>query len=104
MADIHKILLVEDDPFLLDMYATKFKEVGFNIAVAQDGEMGLVKAKEELPDLILLAIAAEQGASDLHIAPGRHPTLRIDGELIQLVQRPMVTPESSSGLCLALMD
>ncbi len=52
----HKILLVEDDPFLLDMYSTKFKEVGFNIVVAQDGEMGLVKAKEELPDLILLDI------------------------------------------------
>ncbi len=56
MANTHKILLVEDDPFLLDMYSTKFKEVGFNIVVAQDGEMGLVKAKEELPDLILLDI------------------------------------------------
>ncbi len=56
MATTHKILLVEDDPFLLDMYSTKFKEVGFNIVVAQDGEMGLVKAKEELPDLILLDI------------------------------------------------
>ncbi len=51
-----------------------------------------------------MAVAAEQGASDLHIAPGRHPTLRIDGELIQLVQRPLVTPESSYGLCMALMD
>lgn len=56
MANAHKILLVEDDPFLLDMYSTKFKEAGFNIVVAQDGEMGLVKAKEELPDLILLDI------------------------------------------------
>ena len=52
----------------------------------------------------LLMVAAEQGASDLHIAPGRHPTLRIDGELIQLSQKPIITPESSEGLCLALMD
>ena len=52
----YKILLVEDDPFLLDMYSTKFKEVGFDVSVAQDGEMGLSKAKELMPDLILLDI------------------------------------------------
>lgn len=52
----HKILLVEDDPFLLDMYSTKFKDVGFNVVVAQDGEMALVKAKEEKPDLVLLDV------------------------------------------------
>ena len=49
-------------------------------------------------------LAAEQGASDLHIAPGRYPTLRVDGELVQLTQRAIITPESSAGLCLALMD
>ena len=58
--------------------------------------------QREIEDLLLLA--AEQGASDLHIAPGRYPTLRVDGELIQLTQRAIITPESSAGLCLALMD
>lgn len=52
----------------------------------------------------LLTLAAEQGASDLHISPGRHPTLRIDGELVQLTQKPLITPEVSEGLCFALMD
>ena len=52
----HKILLVEDNPFLLDMYSTKFKDVGFNIVVAQDGEMAITKAKEERPDLVLLDV------------------------------------------------
>lgn len=52
----HKILLVEDDPFLLDMYTTKFRDVGFNIVVAQDGELALIKAREESPDLILLDV------------------------------------------------
>ena len=52
----HKILLVEDDPFLLDMYSTKFKDVGFNIVIAQDGEMAITKAKEEIPDLVLLDV------------------------------------------------
>ena len=58
--------------------------------------------QREIEDLLLLA--AEQGASDLHIAPGRYPTLRVDGELVQLTQRAIITPESSAGLCLALMD
>lgn len=53
---MHKILLVEDDPFLLDMYSTKFKEVGFDISLAQDGELALIKAQEELPDLVLLDV------------------------------------------------
>ena len=52
----------------------------------------------------LLMLAAEQGASDLHIAPGRHPTLRIDGELVQLTQQAVITPERSEGLCMALMS
>ena len=56
MPPTHKILLVEDDPFLLDMYSTKFQEVGFTISAAQDGDTALVKAQEELPDLILLDI------------------------------------------------
>ncbi len=58
--------------------------------------------QREIEELMLLA--AEQGASDLHIAPGRPPVLRIDGELIQLSQKQVVTPERSLGLCFALMD
>lgn len=53
---MRKILLIEDDPFLLDMYFTKFKDVGFDIDVAQDGEMGVLKAKELMPDLVLLDV------------------------------------------------
>ena len=31
------ILLVEDDPFLIDIYTTKLKESGFAVDVASDG-------------------------------------------------------------------
>lgn len=50
------ILLIEDDPFLIDLYTTKFKEVGFEVEVAADGEKGLKKMREKKPDLILLDI------------------------------------------------
>src|SRR3989344_946109 len=51
----------------------------------------------------LLMTTAEQNASDLHIAPGRYPTLRVDGNLVQLASLPLITPERSQGLCFALM-
>jgi DNA-binding response OmpR family regulator len=50
------ILLVEDDPFLIDIYTKKFKESGFNVIVAVDGEECLKKLQEEAPDLMLLDI------------------------------------------------
>ena len=51
-----KILIIEDDPFLSEMYATKFTQNGFKIEVAIDGKSGLDKIKEFKPDLILLDI------------------------------------------------
>ena len=52
----YKILLIDDDPFIVDMYVLKFKEERFAIEVARDGKEGLKKAKEFGPDLILLDI------------------------------------------------
>ncbi len=53
---MRKILLVEDDPFLIDIYTAKFKEAGFDIQVVTDGQESLRKIKEKLPDLVLLDI------------------------------------------------
>jgi len=51
-----KILLVEDDPFLLSMYNTKFEMENFKVVTADDGEKGLKLALKEIPDIILLDI------------------------------------------------
>lgn len=50
------ILLVEDDPFLVDLYNTKLKEAGFEVEIALNGKEGLKKLKEKKPDLLLLDI------------------------------------------------
>lgn len=50
------ILLVEDDPFLSDIYITKLKEAGFEVDAAGNGEEAVKKAVEKKPDLILLDI------------------------------------------------
>ena len=51
-----KILLVEDDQFLIDIYTTKLKEAGYAVSVAEDGDTALRKIKDEIPDLMLLDI------------------------------------------------
>ena len=49
-----KILIIEDDEFLIRMYATKLEMEGYQVLVASNGEKGLRIAIKEKPDLILL--------------------------------------------------
>ena len=51
-----KILIVEDEPFLLDMYKMKFKQGGFEVISATDGEEGIRISRREKPNIILLDI------------------------------------------------
>jgi DNA-binding response OmpR family regulator len=49
-----KILLVDDDAFLRDMYAVKFTEAGYKVEAAQNGEVALRLASEHTFDVVLL--------------------------------------------------
>jgi DNA-binding response OmpR family regulator len=51
-----KILIIEDDSFLLTMYATKFELENYQVVTAEDGEKGLKLAQREKPDIILLDV------------------------------------------------
>ena len=58
--------------------------------------------KQKLNDLMLLT--TKQNASDLHVAVGRRPTLRIDSVLVPLANEPVLTKEDAEGLVQALLD
>jgi len=51
-----KILIVEDDESLLNLYDKKFCNSGFIVIKAEDGGKGLEMAEKESPDVILLDI------------------------------------------------
>jgi len=76
----HKILIIDDDEFLLDMYAVKFKEEGFEVDIAREGKEALNKIKEGAsPEVVLLDI----------VMPG------MDGfELLETIRKEKLIPTS----------
>lgn len=52
----NKVLIVEDDPTLAEMYSTKFASEGFEVLHAADGVAGVEMAKAKKPDAILLDV------------------------------------------------
>lgn len=51
-----KLLIVEDDYTILEMYRLKFENAKFKVFTANDGKEGLAVAEEAKPDVILLDI------------------------------------------------
>jgi twitching motility protein PilT len=50
----------------------------------------------------LVTLMIEQSASDLHLSAGRHPVLRVSGELISIENYPMLSGDDVAGM-LAVM-
>lgn len=51
-----KILIVEDEKILAEIYRDKFTEAGFEVSATFEAKEGLKLAKKEKPDLIVLDI------------------------------------------------
>ena len=56
MTDEVRVLFVEDDPTVAQMYKLKLELDGYQVTMAKDGEEGLRLAAEMHPDLIFLDI------------------------------------------------
>lgn len=55
-----KILIVEDDKFLLKFYANRLKKEGFETILVESGEGALEQLKKVKPNLILLDLILPQ--------------------------------------------
>jgi len=52
-----KVLIIDDDKFLLNMYSIKFNKTGYEVNAAMGGEEALEKIKGGyIPDIVLLDI------------------------------------------------
>ena len=54
-----------------------------------------------LTDLLIEVL--DQGASDLHITAGARPTLRMNGSLVEMDERPMMTPQVIQRMMYAVL-
>lgn len=51
-----KVLIIEDDHSLRELFVVKLATHAWDVILAADGEEGLIRAKTEKPDLIILDI------------------------------------------------
>lgn len=58
--------------------------------------------KKEIADLV--AVVAREGASDLHLTAGRPPTIRVSGDLIPIVNKPVLSPDDVMGLIMEILN
>ncbi|MBN1552666.1 type IV pilus twitching motility protein PilT [bacterium] len=52
----------------------------------------------------LRRIATERGASDIHIKVGRQPVLRVNGELIPMLEKKRLMQEDTTGMAFDIMN
>lgn len=85
-ANKKKILIVEDDFFIRDLYEIEAKRAGYDVITAADGQEGVDMAKEVIPDLLLI---------DLMLP-------KMDG--ISIIKNLKVFPEFANIPCLIITN
>jgi twitching motility protein PilT len=58
--------------------------------------------KTSLAELIKTVV--NEGASDLHLSEGRHPTIRVSGMLLPLVKHPVLSKDDTAGILTELLS
>ena len=51
-----RILIVDDEPHICELYRSDFEDEGYDVSVANSGEDALAEAEKNPPDLIILDI------------------------------------------------
>jgi len=64
--------------------------------------MANLNYEQEIAELVSVVI--KEGASDLHLTAGRHPTIRVSGDLIPLVNKPVLTGDDVLGLVMEILN
>lgn len=60
----YKIVIAEDNTALADVYKTRLELIGYQVFVANDGEVALEVIQRERPDLVLLDMMMPKIAGD----------------------------------------
>ncbi len=61
------ILLVDDEPMILEIFSEVLRDAGFDVDTASNGNEALLKASERKYDLILLDIMMNEGPDGIEV-------------------------------------
>lgn len=71
-----KVLVVDDDPVIVNLLKLRLTKAGYEVFTAEDGKQGLVLAQENVPDLAILdLIMPEMDGSSLAARFKENPIL-----------------------------
>lgn len=68
MAEQKKILIIDDDPDIVEAMRLPLESSGFKVVSASSGAEGLAALKKENPDLILLDVMMESATEGFQVA------------------------------------
>ncbi len=77
----HKILLVDDEPDILEFLSYNLKKEGYQVFTALTGEEGIAIAKKEFPHLVLLDVMMP-GVDGIEVCRELRATQGMDGVVI----------------------
>jgi CheY-like chemotaxis protein len=63
-----KILIIDDDPDIVEAMRMPLEANSYNVITASNGKEGLKRAKDEIPDLIILDVMMETDTEGFHVA------------------------------------
>ncbi len=64
----HKILIIDDDPDIVEAMRMPLEANSYNVFSASNGKDGLQRARDEIPDLIILDVMMETDTEGFHVA------------------------------------
>lgn len=80
----YKVVIVEDDKMLAEIYQTLLSSNGFQALVANDGKAGLELIKAELPDLVLLDLMLPELSGDMVLYEMRANAPTVNTKVVML--------------------
>jgi len=63
-----KILIIDDDPDIVEAMKMPLEANSYYVITASSGKEGLQRAKDEIPDLIILDVMMETDTEGFHVA------------------------------------
>ena len=64
----HRVLIIDDDPEFVEATSTLLDAQGYDVVSAPNGKVGVAKANEEHPDIILLDVMMTRDTEGFDVA------------------------------------